>query len=272
MADLTLTAVSPGVGKAGDVITLTGTEFAESPSATKVWRRDPGGTWAQVNAARVVYKSATSIEVTLNASDSWTKGLQSIGVSASAGTEPSAILEECLLFFAAGTFNPDAVIKGALEELYLNGEFLGHTTDAFEIEHDTEESEVKVQQSRTPVRTVQVGETFTVNVPLGELSLENLKRAFGSKAAIQDLGGTRRRLSFGGGSEAITYGTLLAIVPAATGKKWAVGFYRVKASTSGAITWSLDDVTSLPLKITCLADTSRAADDQVGFVEEYAAA
>jgi hypothetical protein len=115
-----------------------------------------------------------------------------------------------------------------------------------------------------------IPETYSLSLPLAEVTLENLKDVWGVSADIEDLGNGRRRLTFGGDT-AITEKPVMVILPAGSGKKWAVTFYRCAIVAPGTLSWNRDDQVDLPLQITILADTSRAVGDQVGRVEEYTA-
>ena len=267
----TITDVKPAQGKLGDTITIIGTGFQDAPNESKVYKRKHGdATWDVVDAANVTYVSATELTVALAAGDSWDAGINDIGVSDSGDSTPDGSIAQALFFYIAGTYDPNAVIKGAAEALYIAGRFMGHCHGALEIEHGVETSDIEVNESLLPVRTIKTGETFSLTVPLAEVTLENLKDVWGVSAEITDEGTGRRRLTFGGDT-AITEKPVMVILPAGSGKKWAVTFYRCAIVAPGTLSWNRDDQVDLPLHITILADTSRAVGDQVGRVEEYAA-
>src|SRR5574340_893786 len=178
MAAPTLTKVSPVHCKAGDELVLTGTGFVDDPTQTKVFRRTPGGAWGAVDATRVEFVSATVLHVTVNAADNWAGGLQDIGVAESTEAAPQASLAGAVYFFTAGVYSPDDVIKGAVEDLYLDGVFLGHTHGNLDLEHDISMSDIEVDQSLVPVRSVKEGETFQLSVPLAEVTLEHIKEVW----------------------------------------------------------------------------------------------
>ncbi len=267
----TITDVKPSYGKVGENITIVGTGFQDTPNESKVYKRKHGeATWEVVDAANVTYVSATQLTVALAAGDNWDAGLNDIGVSDSGESTPDGSLAQALFFYVAGVADPNAVIKGAPEAIYIEGRYMGHSHGGLDIEHEIETSDIETDQSLVPVRTVKVGETFSLAVPLAEVTLENLKDVWGVSAQIEDLGSGRRRLTFGGDT-AITEKPVMVILPAGSGKKWAVTFYRCAIVAPGALSWNRDDQVDLPLQITILADTSRAVGDQVGRVEEYAA-
>jgi len=269
-----ITKVVSCFAKALDVLTITGTGFVDDPSLTKVWMRETGETvWEVVDPTRVAFVSDTEITVTIDAAntDTWNNGLNDIGVAAFAETAPESELLGCLYFYVAGTFAPDDVIKGALEELYIKGLFMGHTHGDLDIEHEVEQSDIEVDQELLPVRTVKVGESFSMSVPLAEVTLEHIKEVWGISAEVEEVATGVRRLTFGGDATVVEK-EVLVIVPAGSGKRWAMTFYRCAITSPGTLTWSKDDQVDLGLQITVLADTSRAVGDRVGRFEEYAAA
>jgi hypothetical protein len=267
MAAATISKCVRNFGKNGDTITLTGTNFADTGTKTKVYSRENADdTWAVVTAAKVTYVSSTSITVELATAD-WNLGLNDIGVSESTASVPDAILAGCLYFYAAGTNNPDNVIKGAPDALYIEGLFLGQTHGGLALDHGVETGEIVSDQSLVALRTVKTGESFKMTVPLAEVSLENMKEVWGISATIVTEG-SDRVLTFGGDVD-ILEKEVLIIVPAGSGKKWAITFYRCAIISPGTMNWKRDEQVDLALEINILADTSRTAGDQVGRIREY---
>jgi len=267
----TITDVKPSYGKAADAITIVGTGFLDTPSESVILCRKHGDTaWTLVDPSRVAYVSATQMTLTLHATEFDDGGLWDIGVADNGETAPDAYLSQALFYYVAGVYSPDDVIKGAPEAIYIAGRFMGHAHGKLDIEHGVKTSDIEVNESLLPVRTIKTGETFSLTVPLAEVTLENLKEVWGVSAQITDEGTGRRRLTFGGDS-AITEKPVMVILPAGSGKRWAVTFYRCAIVAPGNLSWGRDDQVDLPLVITVLADTSRAVGDQVGRVEEYAA-
>ncbi len=267
----TITNVKPSYGKAGDAVTIVGTGFADAPSESVILCRKHGDTaWTVVDVSRVTYVSATEMTLTIHATEFPSGGMYDIGVADNGETTPDDYLESALFFYVAGTYDPNAVIKGAPDTLYIDGRFMGHMHGALDLEHEIETSDIEVNESLLPVRTIKVGETFEMSVPLGEVTLENIKDVWGIQATIEDLGSGRRRLTFGGDTT-VTERPVMVILPAGSGKKWAITFYRCAIVSPGTLTWGRDDQVDLGLRITILADTSRTAGDQVGRIEEYTA-
>jgi len=268
----TISNVYPSYAKAGDAtIKVIGTGFVDTPSLTKVYHRLKGATpWEAVDPGRVTFVSATELTVAIDAgnTDGWDMGLNDVAVSDYGETTPDGSVIAALFFYGAGTFDPDAVIKGALEELYVQGLFMGHTHSSLDLDMGTETSDIEVEQSLLPVRTIKVGESFTMKVALAEVTLEHIKELWGISASIQELVAGRRRLTFGGDTAIIEKAVML-IVPGRSGKKFALTFYRCAVRASGTLSWSKEDQVDLPLELTILADTSRAVGDQVGRWEEY---
>jgi hypothetical protein len=266
----TITTVKPGAAKAGTSLTIIGTGFADTPSETKVYHRKHGAaSWEAVDPANVVYVSATELTISIDDpdTDGWDKGLNDVGVSTSAGSTPDDELTQALYFYGAGAFAPDDVIKGALEEFYIEGLFMGHTHGAFDADFAVETSDIEVEQSLLPVRTIKSGEKYTIKVPLAEVSLEHIKEVWGISATIEDLGSGRRRLTFGGDT-LIAEKSVMVVLPGRSGRKYYWFFYRCAVRGSGTLSWSKGDQVDLPIELTVLADTSRPAGDQVGFMEE----
>ena len=270
----TITEVYPSYAKAGDsAITIIGTGFQDTPNLSKVYHRKHGQTtWEDVDPARVTFVSATELTIAIDAAntDGWDSGLNDVGVSDFGDATPDESVAQALFFYVAGAYSPDDVIKGAVEELYIEGLFMGHTHGSLDIEHGVETSEIEVDQSLLPVRTIKAGETFSLAVPLAEVTLEHIKEVWGISASIEELGAGRRRLTFGGDT-AITEKSVMLVLPAGSGKKFALTFYRCAVLASGTLSWSKEEQVDLPIQLTVLADTSRPAGDQVGRWEEYTA-
>jgi len=270
----TITEVYPSYAKAGDsAITIIGTGFQDTPNLSKVYHRKHGQiTWEDVDPTRVTFVSATELTIAIDAAntDGWDSGLNDVGVSDFGDATPDESVAQALFFYVAGAYSPDDVIKGAVEELYIEGLFMGHTHGSLDVEHGVETSDIEVDQSLLPVRTIKAGETFSLAVPLAEVTLEHIKEVWGISASIEDLGTDRRRLTFGGDT-AITEKSVMLVLPAGSGKKFALTFYRCAVLASGTLSWSKEEQVDLPIQLTVLADTSRPAGDQVGRWEEYTA-
>jgi hypothetical protein len=268
----TITNVYPSYAKAGDAtISIVGTGFVDDPSLTRVWIRETGETaWKEVAAARVTYVGATSLTIAIDAlnTDVWVAGLNDVGVSDAGEATPDDDVEGALFFYVAGTFDPDAVIKGAPEAVYIEGLFMGHTHGGATIAHGVETSDIEVDQSLFPLRAIKSGETIEVTVPLAELTLENLKEIWGISASIEELGADRRRLTFGGDQD-ITEKTVMLVLPGPGGQEFALTLYRCAVTGPGDLSFTKGDQVDLPLQIKALADTSRAVGDQIGRWEEY---
>ncbi len=265
----TITKVYPSIGKEGDNITIEGTGFVDTPNKTKVYKRESGdSTWDTVTDSNVTFVSATELTVALAAGDSWDGGLNDIGVSVDTESIPEDSLLKALSVYVAGTDDPDKIVIGAIEGLWINGEYMGDFGDAQELNWDEELVKVMTQHSKAPVKTYKGEATYEMTIPLAELSLENIKKVFGSSASIADLETGRRRLTFGGETQMV-YCDVMMTIPWITGKNATMGFYRACISASGTLTFEKDGPVKLPLKITILEDTSRAVGDRVGWVEEW---
>lgn len=265
----TISNAKPSYGKAADAISIIGTGFLDAGAKSVILCRKHGDTpWTVVDPTRVAYVSGTELTLTLSAVEFDDGGLWDIGVADFGETAPDAFLSQALFFYVAGAFSPDDVIKGAPDAIYIDGVFMGHAHGSLDLEHAVETSDIEVNESLTPVRTVKTGETFSLAVPLAEVTLEHFRDVWGVSAEITDLGNGRRRLTFGGDVDVIEK-PVMVILPAGSGKKWAVTFYRCAIVAPGTLSWNRDDQVDLALNITILADTSRAIGDRVGRVEEY---
>ncbi|GEM_PF-3774894 len=265
-----LLQVVPSHAAAGDVLTLIGEDFAGTDHV--FFRRHGATEWQEVNPSRVELDGADLV-VTIDEAntDGWPAGLCDVGVAATGEpvpTAPTSWLAQAVFFYVARPYDPNAVIKGAPKALYIDGEFVGHLHGAVEVEHNVETSDVEVNESLMPIRSIKAGETMVVSAPMAEVTLENLRRVWGVAAEVEDLGGGRRRLRFGGDTELREVPVLL-VTPAGSGMEWAITFYRCTVTTGGTLTWSRDEQVDLPLRITVLADTSRPVGDQILRVEEY---
>jgi hypothetical protein len=268
----TIEKVIPFYAKAGDsAIEIIGAGFQDDPSLTKVYHRKHGETaWEAVDPSRVTFVSATELTIAIDAAntDGWDPGLDDVGVSDYGVSTPDGYIVQALYFYTAGVADPDAVIKGAPDAIYVEGLYMGHTHGGLDLDHTVETDDIETDQSPVPVRTVKQSEGYTISVPLAEVSLENLKEVWGLSATIEDLGDGRRRLT-GGGDTTLVNRSVMLVLPAGQGKKWAVLFYRTTVVAPGTLTWSKEDQVDLPLELTVLADTSRPVGDQVFRIEEY---
>jgi len=264
MANATITAVSPVNATKTATVTITGTEFdIVVQSNNKVWIGGVAAT--SVNATLTT--RMTCVVPDLDAQDG---GLKDVGVANAAAGAAQDTLTDGLYYYTAGAFVPLDVIRGAVQELYVGGKFMGHTHGPLELEHGVETADIEVEQSLLPVRQVKIGESFTMNVPLAEVSLDNIKEVWGTAASIVTTPDGRRILTFGG-ETTIAEKAVLIRVPAGSGKQFDVTLYRCVVVAPGTMSWSRDAQVDLPLVITALADTSRAVGDQVGVFEEYTA-
>jgi len=270
MAAATITDVYPGFGKLADSLTIIGTNFADAPSKTKVYKRKSGDTsWDTVDTARVTWVSATQLTVALNVAEAWDGGLNDIGVSVSTESAPEDTLAQALYFYAAGSDSSANVIVGPPDGVYVAGVYMGDLADATEFAWEEEIIKIFTQHSRVAVKTYKGQTTYTLSVPLAEWSLANIKTVMGSGASISEEGTGRQRLTFGGGGSTLVYGNVMLLLPGPDGKKVGLVFYRCSLSASGSISFAKDENAKLPMKIEVLADTSRAVDDQVGYWEVW---
>jgi len=265
----TIDSVKPGFGALVGTLTIIGTGFADDPSLTKMYKRESGDAdWEAVTAANISYESATELTLTLAEDESWDGGWNDLGVSVSSESTPDDSLERAFQFYTAGADDPNAIVVGPVEEVYIDGRYAGDLAD--EVGWDVREEIVKIftQHSRTPVKTYPGEEEHELTIPLAEVSMENLADLFGS--SVTDLSDGRKRVTFGG-KQTIVDRDLLLVAPGISGKKTAIGFYRCNVGLSGSITYGKDANARIPLRVTVLEDTSRAYGDRIGFFEEYTA-
>jgi hypothetical protein len=263
----TISNVKAVAGKAGDTITVTGTGFLDGASESVILCRKHGDTaWTVIDPSRITYVAATSMTFVLNAAEFDEGGLWDIGVGDVSETTPDDYLESALYFYTAGTDNPDAVVVGPIQGVYLDGRYMGDLLEEVAWSVNQEVIKIFTQHSRAPVKTYPGTEEHEITIPLAEFSLENLADLFNS--TVTDLSGGRRRVTFGG-SETLVDRDLLLIGPGVEGKANIIGFYRCNVGLSGSITFGKDSAASVPLKVTVLEDTSREYGDRLGYAEEY---
>jgi len=269
MAAPTLTQVKPYIGKTGDTLTLTGTNFADAPSKSKVFFRKHGDEiFVAVDAANVAYVSATELTVALDiADDDWEGGFQDIGVGENDDTEPTGTVAQAFVYYAAGVDDPDAVMVGVADAVYVDGQYLGDFADTLDWNFQEEIKKIFGQHGTAPVKTYPGETTCELTIPLLESSMENMQVVLGA-GQIVEAGVGRRRMTFGGRSS-ILEKSVMIVMPGPTGKKQAVAFYRCNVGFGGAIKISKDAARAIPMKITVLEDTSRALGDRFGCIEEY---
>jgi len=261
----TITKLVRDHGKAADTITITGTGFTDAPTMSAVLVRKFGDTaWVAVNASRVAYTSGTVLVLTLHATEFDEGGFWDIGVADNAEVTPDDYLAQGLYFYATAADVPDNFIKGAPLAVYVDGAYVGQTHGGLNMSHPVETSDIESDQSLVPLRTIKIKEEFTVTVPLGEVSLENIKRIWGLSATIS----ADRMLTFGGDTD-LPIQEVMIFLPAGSSKEWSMQLYRCTITSPGDLNWNRDDQVDLPLQIKALADTSRTAGDQVGRIYEY---
>ena len=150
----TLSSVKPAFGALTGEITLIGTGFDTDASESVILCRKHGDTaWTVVDPARVAYVSATELTLTLNATEFTEGGFWDIGVADVSETTPDDYLESALYYYTAGADDPDAIVVGPVEEVYIDGRYAGDLAD--EVGWDVREEIVKIftQHSRAPVKT-----------------------------------------------------------------------------------------------------------------------
>jgi len=266
----TITDVKPRFGEAADSATIVGAGFVDAPSLSLVFVRPHGETtWTAVSASRIAYVSATELTLTLHATEFDEGGLWDVGVADAGDEAPDESLACALYFYTAGADNPDSVVVGPIDQVYIDGRYCGDLAEevAWSVRQDM--TKIFTQHSRAPVKAYPGEEEHEITLPLAEASMENLADLFGTE--LQDLGDGRRRVTFGG-QQTIVDRDLLLIAPGVEGKQCALGFYRCNIALSGSITFGKDGLAAVPLQVTALEDTSRAYGDRIGYFEEFTTA
>ena len=269
MPDPTLTSTKTKALKLGETLTLIGTNFADDPALTKVFRRASGASeWTAITAANVTFTSATAISITLAVADGWAGGLNDIGVCDSVGTTPVATLAQVVSFYTAATDDKTKRVAGAIIEAFVGGRKLGDFWDAQTLTKILEKNDFYSQHSTAPVITMVTKDGFELDLPLLQWSPENVALAFGSKSDLTPDADGHIHLT-GGGESTIDDVCVMLHLPWCEGFEAWFGFYKAQVSSEGDITFDKENPSKLPLKLTALQDTSRAAGDQIWFLDIY---
>ncbi len=166
---------------------------------------------------------------------------------------------------AGDVYNNKNVLIGA-GTLWVNGANMGWTKDGVEIEHTGEFYFVEVDQEPSPVKGAQIGEGYKIKTNLVELTLENLKIAWGIDNEIDDTGTAGRRiLKFGGASTDLVEKELVVKGKApGTDRERTITFYKVISVDFGTMVMNKNAEAVTPVTFQALIDSSKPAGEQIG--------
>lgn len=144
---------------------------------------------------------------------------------------------------------------------------LGYTTEPSEVNYSFEVTKIEVEQALAPLRVYKEKEEVTVETVLAQHSGLNISLALGGKLTTTPAAiGTP-------GSEKVTFGGNVAIPEYLFGLEGSyvdgsntfpvrVILYKASAAEGGKFAFAKKEVAGVPLKITGIADGTRAIDDQ----------
>ncbi len=166
---MTITHVTPIAGLAGDVLTLTGTDFNIT---------DPSHNQVTVGAfpATVTTVSASTLQVTVPAGVQ--AGPVDVQVSADNGATWALLPRGAYILLAAATTSVTNLVQGSARAVYIDGRPVGYTDQPIHLTHDVTLTEAEVEQEMSAVKLFKHGERWRLFLSLGEVSLDNLRLAF----------------------------------------------------------------------------------------------
>lgn len=149
---------------------------------------------------------------------------------------------------------------------------LGYTLGPLTMKKDDETFELEVEQIGIPVKQIRSKEMVQIEVSLAELTAANLKIAFGSTSTITTMAAGASQHGF----DSFPFGGEVLLPEAQYGFEGYVldssnrqlvkrfFFYKATASMGGSLEFTKKAATGVPLRLTVLADTSKAAGAQLG--------
>jgi len=162
----------------------------------------------------------------------------------------------------------------------INDETLGWTRDGVSINHSAIFNQVFVDQELSPLKTTKVSERYTISTNLAEITLENIKKAWGMRQEIVgvtsdfvDYGGqqTKNRLYFGGdpvNSDLEEYTLDFWGKAPGSNTNRRIHFYKAVSIDYGSMPTQKGGETVLPVTFEALADSSRIRGQQLGYLED----
>lgn len=154
---------------------------------------------------------------------------------------------------------------------------VGYTRDGVTLERTGTHYDVNVDQEFSPVLTQLVGERFVVRTNLTEITLRNIKIAWGFSDAVtssdfSDIDGSPlvgKSIQFGSPGmtqDPAEWSILFRGKAPGTSKVRHVRFHRCIAAEFGSLVHSKGSETVIPTAFVCLADSTRAENHRVGYI------
>ena len=168
------------------------------------------------------------------------------------------------------TYNNVSNILIGAGTLNIGGRYLGWTRDGVHIEHNGELYDVLVDQEFTAMKTRRVSESYVIRTNLVEMTLENIKLAWGISDAISDIS-TGSRVHFGGEpmNSDVQENTLDFYGKApGTNKTRRFHAYRAVSVEFGTYSANKAGETVLPVAFRLYPDTTLARGKQLGYIED----
>ena len=185
-------------------------------------------------------------------------------VSTKGLSRPKIIKEEEM------AYNKSNVIVGAAT-LHVDDAVVGWTSGGVSIEHEAEFYDVEVDQEPNAVKSFRIKESFKIKTNLTEVTMENIKLAWGLDQAIDgDTYEGYRYLPFGGSQEDLTEHTLdvYGKSPGSPSRQRRVHFFRVVAVEFGAFAMEKSKEQTMPVTFLALIDSTQPANKQIGYLKD----
>lgn len=147
---------------------------------------------------------------------------------------------------------------------------IGYTRDGVSINKSGEFLEVQPDQTPNPILTQKTAETYTIVTNLLEITLDNIKKAWGESATVEDAG---TKLSLGVTAEELTEWVLLfyGISPKNAAGQYGerkITFYRVVTMEYGEIAHTRGAESVIPVTFRALYSETESC---IGLIEDTAA-
>jgi len=154
---------------------------------------------------------------------------------------------------------------------------VGYTRDGVTLERSGNFYDVNVDQEFSPVQTHMTGERMVVRTNLAEVTMQNLKLAWGFSDTIttsdfSDVDGNAysgKSLQFGGPDlhqDLPEYAIVFKGKAPGTNKTRLIRMHRCVAAEFGALVHSKTGETVIPAAFVCLAESSRSVNKRVGVI------
>lgn len=178
-----------------------------------------------------------------------------------------------IYYSAVGTSLPDETTVAYGGSWPVGWSYLGDTTEPLTMAVDREVFDVEIQQSNSPVKQSITKQNITLKTTLAEHTITTLQLVFLGTASSTASGSGQKpysQLIFGGEtSPAIYQWGFEALYQTSTNANEPLRYFFWKGSVSldGDIPFDKGAVAGVPVMITVLADTTKAAGQQTALVQ-----